>query len=86
MCSCDERKRLSTKSKEHHDDGILLMSQYVIIGDESLGHCPMGRGRSLDLRWMEKMVGGKRELDDRVVCCKVPQTKITPGQLIVATF
>ena len=23
MCTCDERKRLSTKSKERHDDGIL---------------------------------------------------------------
>ena len=46
----------------------------------------MGLGRSLDLRWMEKMVGGKRELDDRVVCCKVPRTEITAEQLIVAIF
>ena len=38
--------------------------KYVIVGDPSPGHCPMGLGRSLDLRWMEKMVGGKRELDD----------------------
>ena len=58
----------------------------VIIGDPSPGHCPMGLGRSLDLRWMEKMVGGKRELDDRVVCCKVPWTETTAEQLIVAIF
>ena len=38
------------------------------------------------MRWMEKMVGGKRELDDRVVCCKVPRTEITAEQLIVAIF
>ena len=44
----------------------------------------MGLGRSLDLRWMEKMVGGKRELDDRAVCYKVPRTEITTEQLIVA--
>ena len=60
--------------------------KYVIFGDSSPGHCPMGLGRSLDLRWMEKMVGRKRELDDRVVCCKVPRTEITAGQLIVTTF
>ena len=30
---------------------------------------------------MEKMVGGKRELDDRVACCKVPRTEITAGQI-----
>ena len=35
---------------------------------------------------MEKMVGGKRELDDWVVYCKVPWTEITVGQLIVTTF
>ena len=46
----------------------------------------MGLGRSLDLRWMKKMVGGKRELDDQVVCCKVPRTEIIAEQLIVATF
>ena len=60
--------------------------RYIIIGYPSPGHCPMGQGRSLDVRWMEKMVGGKRELDDRVVCCKVPRTEITAGQLIVTTF
>ena len=60
--------------------------KYVIVGDPSPGHCPMGLGRSLDLRWMEKMVGGKRELDDRVVCCKVPRTEITAGQLTATTF
>ena len=46
----------------------------------------MGLGKSLDLRWIEKMVGGKRELDDRVVCCKVLRAEITTEQLIVATF
>ena len=46
----------------------------------------MVMGRSLDLRWMEKMIGGKRKLDDRVVCRKVPQTEIAAGQLIVTIF
>ena len=46
----------------------------------------MGLHRSLYLRWMEKMVGGKRELDDRVIYCKVLRIEITAGQLIVATF
>ena len=32
------------------------------------------------------MVGGKRELDDGVVCCKEPGTEITAGELIVTTF
>ena len=60
-------------------------SHGVVVGDPSPGHCPMGLGRSLDLRWMEKMAGGKKELDDRVVCCKVPQKEIIAGQLIRAT-
>ena len=46
----------------------------------------MGQGKSLDLRWMEKMVDGKRKLDDRVVRRKVLRTEITAGQLILATF
>ena len=60
--------------------------KYVIVGNPSPGHYPMGLGRILDLCWMEKMVGGNRKLDDRVVCCKVPRAGIIAGQLIVATF
>ena len=52
----------------------------VIVGDPSPGNCPIGLGRNLDLRWMKKMAGGQGELDDRVVCCKVPWTEITAGQ------
>ena len=29
-------------------------SKYVIIGDPSPGQCPMGLGRILDLRWIER--------------------------------
>ena len=60
-------------------------SHCVTVRDPSPRHCPMGLGRNLDLCWMEKMASGKRELDDRVVCCKVPWTEITTGQLIIAT-
>ena len=61
-------------------------SQGVTVRNPSPGHCPMGLRRILDLRWMEKMAGGKKELDDRVVCCIVLRTEITVGQLIIATF
>ena len=39
-------------------------SYSVTVRDPSLGHCPMGLGRSLDLRWMEKVAGGGIEVDD----------------------
>ena len=36
----------------------------VTVRDPSPGHCPMGPGRSLNLRWMEKVAGGGIEVDD----------------------
>ena len=39
-------------------------SHDVTVRDPSLGHCKMGLGRSLDLRWMEKVAGGCIEVDD----------------------
>ena len=39
-------------------------SHGVTVHDPSPGHCPMGLGRSLDLRWMEKVAGGGIEVDD----------------------
>ena len=34
---------------------------------------------------MEKLAGGKIELDDQVVCCKAPRKEITAVQLIIVT-
>ena len=45
-------------------------SNCVTWRDSSPEHCPMGLGRSLDLRWIKKMAGGKREPDDG--CCAPP--------------
>ena len=39
-------------------------SHDVTVGDPSPGHYPMGLGRSLDLRWMEKVASGGIEVDD----------------------
>ena len=39
----------------------------VTVRDPSPGYCLMGLGKSLDLRWMEKMAGGKGETNDQVV-------------------
>ena len=39
-------------------------SHDVTVRDTSPGHCPMGLGRSLDLRWMEKVAGSGIEVDD----------------------
>ena len=39
-------------------------SHGVTVCDPSLGNCPMGLGRSLDLCWMEKVAGGGIEVDD----------------------
>ena len=36
----------------------------VTVRDPSPRHCPMGLGRSLDLRWMKKVAGGGIEVDD----------------------
>ena len=52
----------------------------------SLGHCPMGLGRSLDLRWMKKVVGTGVETDDRTVCCNVLRTSVKRRQLIEASM
>ena len=32
------------------------------------------------------LAGGKKELDDREVCCKAPQIEIAVGQLITMTL
>ena len=42
-------------------------SHGVTVRNPSRGHYLIRLGRSLDLCWMEKMAGGKRELDGRVV-------------------
>ena len=38
-------------------------SHGVSVCDLSPGHSPMGLGRSLDLRWMENVAGGKNRLN-----------------------
>ena len=48
----------------------------VKVRDPSHRNCPVGLGRSLDSRWVDKLISGRRELGDRVVCCKAPQTPI----------
>ena len=42
-------------------------SEYVVIGDPSLGQCPMGLSKILDLRRIEKIAGGGVEADDQTV-------------------
>ena len=39
-------------------------SKCIIFSGPSLGHCPMGLGRTLDLQWMEKMADERRKLGD----------------------
>ena len=39
-------------------------SHGVIDRDPSLGYCPIGLGKSLDLHWIEKVAGGGIEVDD----------------------
>ena len=39
-------------------------SHGVTVRDPSPGHCQMGLGRSLYLRWMEYVAGGGIEVDD----------------------
>ena len=43
-------------------------SHGVIVRDPSPRHCPIELATSLDLCWMEKMVGGGIEVDDWTVC------------------
>ena len=38
-------------------------SHGVTMCDPSLGHSPMGLGRSLDLCWLKKVVGSKNRVD-----------------------
>ena len=61
-------------------------SHDVTVRDPSPGHCPMGLGRSLDLRWMETIAGGKRETDDQAVCGIAMRARITAWQLIVTAL
>ena len=42
-------------------------NNFATVHDPFPWHCPMGLGRNLDLRWMEKMADGKGELDDGTV-------------------
>ena len=59
-------------------------SNGVTVCDPSPGHSPMGLGMSLDLRWMEKVAGGKNRVDrikvtyqnwaGRTRCCRFPCT------------
>ena len=39
-------------------------SKWIIFSGPSPGRCPTGLGRSSDLRWIEKMAGEGRKLDD----------------------
>ena len=59
-------------------------SHGVTVRDSSPGHCPMGLGRSLDLRWMGKVAGGGIEVDNQTVCCNALCTGINRSKLSVA--
>ena len=52
----------------------------------SLGHCPLGLARSLDLRWMKNVVGVGVETDDQTVCCNAQRTSVKRKQLIEASI
>ena len=41
--------------------------KYNIVWNASPTHCPMVLGKSLDLRWMEKIAGGGVEADDQTM-------------------
>ena len=47
--------------------------------DTSPAHCTMGLGRSLDLRWMKKMAGGREEPNDQTVYCNAQWTSDERG-------
>ena len=49
-------------------------SHGVTAYDPSPGHSPMGLGRSLDLRWMEKVADDGVGADDLVVSCNAQRT------------
>ena len=51
-----KRANMAIKSSENDNNCI-------IVGDPCLGHCPMG----LDLRWIEKIAGGKGETEDQAL-------------------
>ena len=53
----------------------------VTVRDPSPLHCPIGLGSSLDLRWMEKVVGGGIEVDDQTVCCSALCTGVRRRKL-----
>ena len=55
--SVTEPDRMAVKSCGSDSHG-------VTVCDPSPGHCPMGLGRSLGLRWMEKVVGVRIEVDN----------------------
>ena len=57
-------------------------SNCVTVRDPSPGRCPMGLGTSLDLRWMEKMAGGKGETDDQAVYGSALRTGFARKHLI----
>ena len=57
-------------------------SNFVTVRDPSHGNCPMGLVRSLDLRWMEKMAGGKGETNDQAIYCNALQTGFARKHLI----
>ena len=57
-------------------------SNCVTVRDPSPGHYPMGLGRSLDLRWMEKMAGGKGEPNDGTVYSNALRTRFARKHLI----
>ena len=56
-------------------------SHGVTAYDPSPGHCPMGLSRSLDLRWMEKMAGGKKSwmIEWYVVKCRGQKLQLGNG-------
>ena len=56
-------------------------SHRVTVRNPSHGHCQIRLGRSLDLHWMAKAVGGGVGVDDRKVCCNVLCTGVNRGKL-----
>ena len=52
---CDNNMAIKSCGSDNHG---------ISVREPSLGHCPMVLGRSLDLRWMEKVAGGGIEVGD----------------------
>ena len=61
-------------------------SNCVIVCGTSPGHYPMGLRKRLDLRWVEKMAGGKGEADDQAVYCNAVWTGFARKHLIKASI